>query len=74
MVNLGIIVLLLATGGREEHLSHAFPAKSSHKLAEVIERAVIENTLNEQGVADIVLLVVGRIPEEIPVLINDLFA
>ena len=44
------------------------------ELSAVVERAVVEDAFHEQGVADVVQLLVGCVPEEVPVLVYHLLS
>ena len=66
--------MLFAASGGEKNLGHALTAKRGYQFTVVVKRAVIENTLHEEGIADGVLLVFGRVPEEVSMLVYYLFA
>ncbi len=74
MINLRVVVLFLSSFCRKEHLGHALAAEHLNEFAAVIERAIVENALHEQGIADIVLFVIGRVPEEVLVLVYNLLS
>ena len=74
MIYFWVVVLLLPTFGREEHLCNAFAAKRINQFTVIFERTVIQYALNKQGIADILLLSLWRVPKEVSVLVYDLFA
>lgn len=74
MVDFGIVVLLLTTFGRKEHLGNTFTAKRGNKFAIVIKCAVIEDAFHKQGIADVLLVGFRRLPEKVLVLVYDLLS
>ena len=68
MVDFGVVVLLLAACSREEHLGHMLLAECLDEFAVIVERAVVQDVLHEEVIADVQLLVVGCVPKEVLVL------
>ena len=44
MVYFWIIILFLATSGREEYLSYALATECVHEFAVIVERTIVEDT------------------------------
>ena len=64
MIDFGVVVLLLSTSSREKDLGHTLATECSHKFAVVVKRAVVEDALHKQGIADVLLIGLRRVPEE----------
>lgn len=69
MVNFWIIIVLLAPFGGEKHFSYMFATEGGYQVFVVVQRPVIQNTLYQQGVADVLFLIFGRVPEELSVFV-----
>jgi len=74
VVDFWIVVLLLTARSGEKYLGNALSSKCGHKFTEIIERTVVENALNKQGITDVLFLCLRRVPKEVLVLNYDLFA
>ena len=72
MINFGIVVLLLPTCSREEYFGHALATEHLDEFTIIVESAVVEDPLHKQSVANILFLVIWRVPEQILMLVNNL--
>lgn len=74
MIYFGMVVLFLAVCSGEKHLCNTLAAESVNEFAVVVKCAIIEDTFYEQCIADVMLLIFGRVPEKSFVLVYDLLA
>lgn len=72
MINLGIVVVFLSTFGGEEDFGYTLSAECGDEVAIVVQRAIVQNTFHQQGIADVLLFLFGRVPEKCTIILYEL--